>query len=111
MPFYYVNGDTRYDLEDLPIDSWVKVQQATGKQWHQILSYNKATDALEVIGNAEVAKAVLTECASVTGTELPALTVRSMLELLRFEAGESRPTDFEDGMPDPKATATDPETT
>lgn len=104
MPFFYVNGDTRFDIEDLPLDRWITIQKATGLQWHQCVGRN-------LLGNAEVAKAVLVECAAETGTDLPSLTVRKMVALFEFEDREDRPVEYNDGLPDPKAKATDQETT
>ena len=101
----YVNGGVVYDVEDLPLDRWVTIQQATGKQWHECLS-----NAL--LADVAVAKAVLEACAAETGTTLPApLTVKQVLKLFKFDAKENTPTQYNEGVPDPKVKGTEPETT
>ena len=96
MPFYYVNGSTEFDIEELPLDRWIEIQKATGRQWHECLSR-------ELLGDATVAKAVLEACAAETGTTLPApLTVRRMVELVMWREGENTPTQYSEGVPDPK---------
>ena len=105
MPFYYNHPDKdRLDLEDLPLDSWIAIQVATGMTWPQIIGAN-------TIGDATVAKAIIVEACKVLGVEPPALTLRTMLTLISYEQVETVPTQFDEGLPDPKATGSDQETT
>lgn len=100
----FVCGDVDYDVEELPIDRWIQIQKATGKQWHECLSKT-------LLADAAVGKAVLEACAAETGATLPALTVKTMLTLFRFDDRENTPTQYNEGIPDPKATGSDPATT
>lgn len=99
----YVNGDVSYDVEELPLDRWIEIQRVTGKQWHECLSQ-------QLLGDVLVAKAVLEACAAETGSVLPALTVKSVLKLFKFSDDESVPSQFSEGIPDPKVEGSDPVT-
>lgn len=100
----YTNGDCEFDVEELPLDRWIEIQKATGRQWHECLTKS-------LLADVAVAKAVLDACAAHTGTTLPPLTVKSMLGLFRFEAAENTPTGYREGTPDPKAKGSEPATT
>ncbi len=104
MPFYFSTAGKRVALDDLPLEHWITIQEATGKQWPDILTR-------EVIGDVKVAQAVITEACKHMGVEVPALTLKSMLEAITFEAVENIPEQFNDGVPDPKASASEPATT
>ena len=106
MPFYYQHPDKdRLDLDDLPLDSWIAVQAATGKTWPQMIGAN-------TIGDAVVAKAIIAACCTHLGVDAPTLTLRKMLEVLTYDRDtETLPAQFEAGIPDPKATDTGQETT
>jgi|GEM_PF-6630209 len=104
MPFYFQHGQSRLALDDMPLDAWVAIQEATGKQWHEVLSR-------EVVGDAKVAKAVIAEACKVLGVEVPPLTLKTMLEVITFESEPIVPEQYTDGVPDPKAPASDPATT
>lgn len=104
MPFYYVNGSTEFDIEELPLDRWIEIQKVTGRQWHECLSR-------ELLGDAAVARAVLDACAAETGTVLPSpLTLRRMVELVVWRDGENTPVQYNEGVPDPKVPGTGPAT-
>lgn len=105
MPFHYVHAGADFDIEELPLDAWIEVQAQTGKQWHECVGRT-------LLADVKVAKAVLEQCAKATGTTLPErLTIKSVLELFQHRDAENRPTGFREGVPDPKAKASDPATT
>ncbi len=104
MPFYFTGGTQRLDLEDLPLDRWVTIQAATGLKWHEVLSEN-------VIGDAKVASAVIAECAAHLGITVPPPTLKSAVKMIAFESEANVPEQFNDGVPDPKAPASEPVTT
>lgn len=105
MPFVYCNAGVEFDIEELPLDRWIEVQKATGLQWHQCLTQN-------MLGDVTVAKAVLAACAVETGTTLPErITVKTMIDLIQWRAGENTPQQFNEGIPDPKAQGSEPATT
>ncbi len=104
MPFMFKHADKQLDLEDLPLERWITIQQSTGKQWHEVLG---AT----VLGDVQVASAVITECAAHLGIQMPALSLREMLNVIVFITSDNLPGEFTDGIPDPKASAIEPATT
>ena len=104
MPFYFHHADKRVALDDLPLEHWITIQEATGRQWPDILTR-------DVVGDVKVAQAVIGEACKYLGIEPPKLTLKSMLEAITFEAAENIPEQFNDGVPDPKASASEPVTT
>lgn len=107
MPFYFTHPDKPpLDLDDLPLDVWIAIQQATGKRWPELVGPG-------MIGDAAVAKAAIAEVCKHLGVGVPdGLTLKSAVALFRYdEATESTPTQYEDGVPDPKATASGSATT
>lgn len=104
MPFIFTHGDRRLDLEDLPLDAWIKIQEATGLTWPEVLT-------AKVLGDAKIASSVVAQCAAHLGIEVPTLTLRSMLDAITIEVAENIPEQFNDGVPDPKAPASEPATT
>lgn len=100
MPFFFTHPDKPpLDLDDLPLDAWIAIQEATGKTWARIMTASP-------IGDAVAARAIIAECAKHLGVSPPAdLTLKSMVGMLVYRADvESTPTQYEDGIPDPKVT-------
>lgn len=105
MPFYFKHAEHKIDLEDLPLDRWITVQEETGHMWHEVLSQT-------VLGDAKVAKSVAVQCCAQLGIEYPNPTLKTLVGgMLSFEAEANVPEQFNDGIPDPKVPATDPATT
>jgi len=104
MPFYYNHPGGKFDLEDLPLERWVTIQSATGMSWPDILTG-------KVLGDAKVAQVVVGEVCAHLGITAPTLTIRTLLESVTFEAKENVPEQYNDGVPDPKASASAPVTT
>ncbi len=103
MPFYFRHSGKQLDLEDLPLARWVTIQEQTGKQWHEVLGAN-------VLGDVKVASSVVEQCAAELGVEMPKLSLRQMLEVIVFQPSDNLPAEYQDGIPDPKAAATEPAT-
>lgn len=104
MPFYFNHPAGKFDLEDLPLDRWVTIQGETGLQWHEVLTGTTLVDA-------KVATVVVREVCAHLGIDIPPLTIKTLMETVVYESGESVPEQYVDGMPDPKATDTAPTTT
>lgn len=105
MPTYFTHAGAKFDIEDLPLDEYAQIFEATGQHWWQIVSQHPGT-------NAKVAVLLAGACARQTGVELPEkLTPKVIVSLFSIEEAENIPTVYEDGIPDPKATGTGPETT
>lgn len=106
MPVYFKHGDHKLDLDDLPLEEYVAIHAATGKQWHHVIARPYDTDTAPLLAAA---------CAKHLGiSELPKLTPRVLIDLFSIEAGENIPSEWEGeglSVPDPKAQEPDPETT
>lgn len=105
MPFYFTHADKKLNLEDLPLDRWIAIQEQTGFTWADILSGGT------IVGDAKVVRAVVKEVSAHLGVEPPEMTLRGAVDVITFETGETLPAEFADGIPDPKATDTEAETT
>jgi hypothetical protein len=103
MPFYFRHSDKQLDLEDLPLDRWITIQDKTGRQWHEVLGAN-------ILGDVKVSAAVVAECAAHLGIEVPTPSLRQMLEMIVFVQSDNLPAEYQDGIPDPKAAGTEPAT-
>jgi len=104
MPYYFKHDAGKFDLEDMPLDRWITIQEQTGKQWHEVLSG-------QILGDAKVANAVVVQACAHLGIEAPRLTIKTLVDVLFWAEGETIPTEFVDGSPDPKAPATEAATT
>jgi len=89
----------------LPLDRWINIQEQTGFTWSDILSGGT------IVGDAKVVQAVVKEVSAHLGVEPPTMTLRGAVDVITFEAAESLPTEYTDGMPDPKAPDTEAATT
>ena len=104
MPIIFQCDGKRMDIEDLPLEEYVKIAEVTGMQWWQITTSHPAT-------NAAVAGMMVVACAKHLGIETPVLTPKTVVTLFEVEQAESVPTVYNDGIPDPKAQAPEVETT
>lgn len=98
MPFEFRSGGKSVDIEDIPLDVYVKIEAETEIPWYRLTSaparYAKAGSLL--------AKA----CADHLGVECPTLTPKSLVTMFELVEEPNTPTQYEDGMPDPKAADT-----
>ena len=101
MPFYFQHADHKVNLEDLPLDRWIKIEEACGLQWPEILTG-------KCIGDARVAKVVIEHAAEHLGIPVPPLTLKAVVELITYAPEETTPEQFVDGIPDPKAGDSEP---
>ena len=104
MPIVFKHAGHSLDLEDMPIDRWIAIQEATGMKWTDVLSGN-------IVADVKVAKAVTTEACRHLGVEPPELTLRVLFTLFVLEERPNNAETFTDGIPDPKAPASEPVTT
>jgi hypothetical protein len=104
MPFIFNHAGKKLDLEDLPLERWTRIQEVTGLTWPEVLSG-------KVLGDSKVTQVVLAQVAEHLEITLPALTIRSAMELIKWEREPNIPETFNEGMPDPKAPASEQATT
>lgn len=103
MPIVFQYDGHELDIDDLPLDRYVEIEAATGLAWYDLAS-NPLKSAS---GGMALAKA----CADHLGVELPPITPRLFVDLFDMRAGENRPTEYSEGVPDPKAKGSEPATT
>ena len=96
MPFYFTHADKKINLEDLPLERWITIETECGTQWPEILTG-------KCVGDAKIARSVIGQACAHLGVEVPTLTLKSVLELITFDREETLPTEYADGLPDPKA--------
>jgi hypothetical protein len=105
VPILYVHANGEFDIDDLPLHRWVAVQKATGRKWRECVGVHLFEDA-------EVALAVINECAGHIGTTVnPDMTLSDLFSTFKVTPVDNRPGEFNEGIPDPKAPDTEPETT
>ena len=99
--FRYEGHDV--DIDDVPLSVYAEIEKVTTVRWFDLQrSPVRYADA-----GAMLAKA----CADIAGVELTTLTPRLFVDVFELVDAENRPTEYDDGMPDPKATASDQGTT
>lgn len=93
------------DLDDMPLDVYVRIETETKVPWFQV----SAAPAM----NAAAGQMLAVECAKHLQVDLPSpLTPRLLVKLFEPTGDrDNRPAEFEDGMPDPKVEGSEPATT
>jgi hypothetical protein len=105
MPILYVHDKGEFDIDDLPLERWVAIQKTTGRKWRECVGVHLFEDV-------EIAMAVLDECAAETGSTLkPRLTLADLFTVFKVTPADNRPSEFNEGIPDPKAEDSEPATT
>lgn len=103
MPIIFHHDDHELDVDDVPLSVYAEIEKSTGVAWYQLT----ANPMRHAAAGEELAKA----CAKQLGVELPALTPKLLVKVFEIRQGENRPTEFDEGMPDPKAPDSDQATT
>lgn len=103
MSFHFRYEGCDVDIDDVPLASYAEIEKATGVEWYRLQrSPLLFADAGEMLAKV---------CAGIAGVTLPPLTPRLLVDVFELVEAENRPTEYDDGMPDPKAPVTDQETT
>lgn len=96
MPIYFVHDTAKVDVEDLPLDEYAKIQEATGLQWWEV--------AGNPMRHAKASRLLAEACARFAGVSLPdPITPKVIVSLFTVEAAPNVAEVFDDGIPDPKA--------
>lgn len=103
MPVVFKYDDQTVDIDDIPLAVYGEIQNQTGIAWYELTT----SPVRHAIAGEMLAK----ECAKVAGVDLPPLTPRLLVEVFEVVSESNTPTEFDDGMPDPKAKGSDQETT
>ena len=105
MPIYFVHETARVDIEDVPLDDYIAIEAATSLPWYEV--------AANPMRHAKAGKMLAEVCARIAGVPLPdPFSVRDLVEVFDVVSSvANRPEQYTDGIPDPKAPASEPETT
>ncbi len=103
MPWQFSYEDHKVFIDDLPLDKFVEIEKETGIEWFRL--------SRSPLLYAEAGKMVAEACAELAGVEMPPLTPRTFSDLFDLVDEPESPTEFTDGVPDPKAPDTEPGTT
>jgi hypothetical protein len=103
MPIYFTHETAKVDVEDVPLDEYAKIQDATGLQWWEV--------AGNPMRHAKASVLLAEACARLAGVALPdPITPKVIVSLFTVETAPNVAEVFTDGIPDPKAVDA-PETT
>lgn len=103
MPIIFNHDGHELDIDDVPLSAYADIEKATDVPWYRL-----ASNPMQYAAAGEMlAKA----CAKQLGVDLPSLTPKLLVSLFDVRPGENRPTEYDEGMPDPKAKGSEPETT
>lgn len=103
MPYQFRVEDKAVSVEDVPLSVFAKIEADTGVSWSRL---TVCPPAFAAAGEA-LAKA----CADLLSVELPTMTPRTITEVFELVDEETRPTEHQDGIPDPKAGGSEAGTT
>lgn len=97
MAIYFVHETARVDIEDVPLDDYVLIERETGTPWFEV--------AGNPMRHAKAGKMLAESCARIAGVALPdPFKLRDLVKVFSVEPDvESRPTEYDEGIPDPKA--------
>lgn len=103
MPIVFKYDDQSVDIEEVPLAVYGEIEKQTKVPWYDL--------AASPMRHAVAGELLAKECAKIAGVDLPPLTPRLLVKVFDVVKESNVPTEFEDGMPDPKAKGSEPETT
>jgi hypothetical protein len=98
MPIYFVHETARVDIEDVPLDEYAKIQEATGLQWWEVAS--------NPLRHAKAAELLANAAGRLAGVPVPdRLTPKQIVAMFDVRSDEQANVAevFNEGIPDPKA--------
>jgi hypothetical protein len=104
MPIFFTHNGARLDIEDLPLEVYASIQDATGLQWWEV--------AANPMRHAKAGELLFRAAAKHVGVDVPdPVTVRVLTAGFTVDTDvKNLPDEYTDGIPDPKAEA-EPATT
>jgi hypothetical protein len=92
------------DLDDVSMETYAEIEKVTSIPWYRLTQSPMA--------HAAAGPMLARKCAETAGVELPdPITPKILVSLFEVSAEPNSPTEFSDGIPDPKAQDSEPETT
>ncbi len=104
MPIVFTHDDQTIDLDDVPLHIYAEIEKTTEVPWWRLTAAPQLS--------ADAGQLLAQKCAELVGVKLPnPLTPRVIVQLFQKVDEENRPTEYDDGIPDPKAKGSEPATT
>ena len=104
MPVMFKYEGVEIDIDDISMETYAEIEKATSVAWYRLTQAPGA--------HAAAGPMLARKCAELLGVTLPdPITPRIMVTLFEVVDEPNRPSEFSDGMPDPKAPASETETT
>ena len=104
MPVMFRLEGQELDLDDVPLATYAEIEKTTSVPWYRL---SNAPMAYAAAGEMLARK-----CAEQLGLKLPQpLTPKKMVEIFEVVDEPNLPTEYTEGIPDPKAEGPDKETT
>ena len=96
MPIMFKFDDKTLDVDDVPMETYAAIEKATSISWYRLTQSPMA--------HAAAGPMLARRCAEMLGVTLPdPITPKILVTLFEVVEEENRPTEYSDGMPDPKA--------
>lgn len=102
MPYYFRSGGKQVSVDDMPLSVYADIEKSTGVAWYDLTTVPPR--------HAAAAEQLAKACAAHLGVECPDLTPKRLVDVFVIEEAEDLPTEWTDGMPDPKAEGSGQET-
>lgn len=104
MPVIFRLEGHEVDLDDVPLETYAEIEKTTSIPWYRLSTAPMAYAA----AGALLAK----KCAAIVGEKLPEpLTPKVLVQLFEVTSEENLPSEYNDGIPDPKVVEDEPATT
>jgi len=96
MPIVFKFDGKSLDVDDVPMSDYADIEKTTSISWYRLTQSPMA--------HAAAGPMLARRCAEIVGVTLPdPITPKVLVSLFEVIAEENRPTEYTDGMPDPKA--------
>ena len=104
MPMMFVWDDQSIDIDDVPMEDYAAIEKTTSIPWYRLTQ--------SPMSHAAAGPMLARKCADILGVTLPdPITPKILVTLFDAVEEPNLPTEFTDGMPDPKAQGSEVETT
>jgi len=104
MPVMFKYEGVEIDIDDISMETYAAIEKTTSVPWYRLTQTPMA--------HAAAGPMLARKCAELLGVTLPdPITPKILVTLFEVVDEPNRPSEFSDGMPDPKAPVTETETT
>jgi hypothetical protein len=104
MPLMFRYDGAEMDLDDLPMEDYAAIEKTTSVPWYRLTQSPMA--------HAAAGPMLAKRCAEILGVTLPdPITPKVLVGLFEVVDEPNLPTEYQDGIPNPKAAGSGQETT